>query len=128
MPGEVFQNDDDDDDDDGSALQVDVGEKSLGMQQYGGTHMQADAVLEASLPFLGPVVHQAPLSPGSGARQEARLCALHQQAVHSQEDDLEASCSCTRRRTNSTDDRGSAVRGEGGRQNGTMFKPGMGHT
>eukprot|EP00983_Pelagomonas_calceolata_P115798 1160237-Pelagomonas_calceolata.AAC.8 len=38
-------------DDDGSALGVDVREKRLGMQQYGGTYMQADAVFQASLPL-----------------------------------------------------------------------------
>eukprot|EP00983_Pelagomonas_calceolata_P069206 1150287-Pelagomonas_calceolata.AAC.5 len=33
---------------DGSAIGVDVGERSLGMLQYGGTYMQADAVFEAT--------------------------------------------------------------------------------
>eukprot|EP00983_Pelagomonas_calceolata_P118291 1160492-Pelagomonas_calceolata.AAC.16 len=35
----------------GTALGINIGEKSSGMQQYGGTYMQADAVFEASLPF-----------------------------------------------------------------------------
>eukprot|EP00983_Pelagomonas_calceolata_P020724 651483-Pelagomonas_calceolata.AAC.10 len=38
-------------------------------------------------------------TPGSSS-----MCAAQQLAVHSQEDDLEA-CSCTRRRTNSNDDK-----------------------
>eukprot|EP00983_Pelagomonas_calceolata_P122104 1160874-Pelagomonas_calceolata.AAC.11 len=44
MSGEVLW----DGDTDGSAIGVDVGERSLRMQQYGGTYMPADAVVEAT--------------------------------------------------------------------------------
>eukprot|EP00983_Pelagomonas_calceolata_P075845 1153181-Pelagomonas_calceolata.AAC.2 len=43
MSGEVLWYDPD-----GSVIGVDVGERSLGMQQYGGTYMPANAVLKAT--------------------------------------------------------------------------------
>eukprot|EP00983_Pelagomonas_calceolata_P116182 1160276-Pelagomonas_calceolata.AAC.9 len=68
------------------------------MQQHGGTYMQMQFLRQTRSRkgrhgggSAEQAAMQAPLSPGSGARQEAHLCALHEQAVHSQEDDLEAS-------------------------------------